>query len=189
LEQIHLGQDDIARLFDEHGARAFRYARAMGLSRADADDVVAESFLRVLRSREVFRGDAAFASWLFRIVRNQASDMARGESRRRDRQEAVAGQTLGSPGGPEGRKARPGSGPRRPDETAEGRETHAVIGEAIEALDPGQRAALSLVTAGELSYREAAEVEGTTSSAMAARVFRARQAVRKHLVEKGILEV
>ena len=42
---------------------------------------------------------------------------------------------------------------------------HAVIGEAIERLDPQQREALSLVTAGELSYREAAKVEGTTLAA------------------------
>ena len=176
MEWFHPGEDEIARLFDEHGVRAFRYARAMGLSQADADDVVAESFLRVLRSHEVFRGDAGFASWLFRIVRNQVSDMARGESRRRDRQEIVAGRAAGNT-------------PRSPDGTSEENEMHTAVAEAIETLDPEQRVALSLVTAGGLSYREAASVEGITSSALATRVFRARQAVRKHLVEKGILEV
>jgi len=189
LERTYLRRDDVAALFDEHGARAFRYARAMGLSRADADDAVAESFLRVLRSREEFRGDAAFASWLFRIVRNQVVDMARGESRRRGRQEAAVKRTFGWPGDPEGRPARIARNSRRPDEAAEDSEMRAVIGEAIEGLDPEQRMALSLVTGGGLSYREAASVEGTTASALAARVFRARRAVRRHLVDKGILEV
>ena len=92
MERVWLARNEVAELFDEHAARAFRYARAMGLSHADADDVVAESFLRVLRSRGAFRGDAEFPTWLFRIVRNQARDLTRASSRRRGRHEARAAQ-------------------------------------------------------------------------------------------------
>lgn len=169
------GRAETARLFDEHATRAFRYARAVGLSEADADDVVAESFLRVLRSRESFRGDAAFATWLFRIVRNQVLEFARSESRHRARHEAALERT------------RP-SVPDRPEYSAERKETHAAVAEALAALDTEERESLSLVTAGGLTYRKAAEVEGITPSALASRVFRARRALRERLVEKGILE-
>ncbi len=168
------GRAEIARLFDEHAVRAFRYARAVGLPHADADDVVAESFLRVLQSASAFRGDATFATWLFRIVRNQVLDFFRSESRRRNRYEAAAGQAATSvPGGP--------------DRIAERKETHAAVAEALAALDSEERESLSLVTAGGLTYREAAEVEEITPSALASRVFRARRVLRDRLVEKGIL--
>lgn len=48
-----LGQDSAARtveLYERYATRAFRYARALGLSAVDAEDVVAESFLRILRT-------------------------------------------------------------------------------------------------------------------------------------------
>src|SRR5215212_6121528 len=34
------------------------------------DDLAQETFLRVLRHRETFRGDARFTTWVYRVARN-----------------------------------------------------------------------------------------------------------------------
>ena len=174
LEGVQPREDEVGRLFDEHAARAFSYARARGLSHADADDVVAESFLRAFLSRGSFRGEARFATWLFTIVRNQAVDVMRAESRRA-RHETAAGSRKGPP-------------PDGPERSARGKERHAAVAGALAALAAEDRAALSLVTAGGLSYREAAEVEGISLSALASRVFRARRGLRRHLSQRGVVE-
>ena len=174
MERAWLGQDEVGKLFDEHAARAFRYARALGLSHADADDVVAESFLRVLRSRGAFRGDAGFPTWLFRIVGNQVRDVTRASSRRGGRHEAWGARAQAVVTGV-------------PDGSAEEKETRGALAEALALLGPDERAALILVTAGELSYREAAAVEGVSATALASRVFRARRAIRKHLAALGLM--
>src|SRR3712207_9301856 len=48
------------------------YALALRMTRnaADAEDLTQESFIHVLRNVGSFRGEAAFSSWLYRLVGN-----------------------------------------------------------------------------------------------------------------------
>ena len=168
---------DAALLFDRYAQRAFRYARMMGLSEADADDVVAESFLKLLRGRGTFRAEADFFPWLVTIVRNATLNLLRGEQRRRARSKRLA----------EREEARRVSD--LPPEQLERRETLHAIENAIRKLPSEQRSALSLVTTGGLSYREAAKVEDVSEAALTSRVHRAREFLRRYLAEMGMLEV
>jgi RNA polymerase sigma-70 factor (ECF subfamily) len=57
------------------------YLRLRGVP--DADDIVGETFLRVVRHLERFEGDeSAFRSWVFTIARNLVVDAARKRDRR-----------------------------------------------------------------------------------------------------------
>ena len=172
----HHDQLEVAALFDEYAVCAFRYARAMGLNGSEADDVVAEGFLRVWRSWHKFGARADFSTWLYRIVRNLVMDMLRAESRRLNREQTAA-------------KLGPKPAPETPERQSEMKELRAEIETAIAALEPDRRSALLLVTAEGLSYHEAAAIEGISQSALAARVFQARRAIRTYLVERGLLEV
>src|SRR4051794_24183729 len=70
--------------------RLKRYAR--GLVGQDADDVVAEAWLQIVRDLAEFDGDwDAFRGWTTRIVRNRAIDHLRGAARRHDRAEPLDG--------------------------------------------------------------------------------------------------
>jgi RNA polymerase sigma-70 factor (ECF subfamily) len=61
--------------------RLLRYAR--GLVGQDADDVVAEAWLHIVRDLAGFQGDwDAFRGWTTRIVRNRAIDHLRSNARR-----------------------------------------------------------------------------------------------------------
>ncbi len=67
----------LAGIYELYGERIFRFCyRTLG-NRQDAEDVAAETFLRVLRKSNELRADAAFRTWIFRIARNLCIDKIR----------------------------------------------------------------------------------------------------------------
>ena len=73
------GQDEhaLAELSSLYGARiyqlAFRYMR----NHEDAEEVVQDVLLKVFRKIELFRGDSALSSWIYRITFNTAMSRLR----------------------------------------------------------------------------------------------------------------
>ncbi len=70
---MDLAPADFLQLFDEHHAPLFRFAYRMTGSRADAEDIVQECFLELLRPGCSY--DAArtpMRTYLFGVVRNQS---------------------------------------------------------------------------------------------------------------------
>src|SRR6266481_1709449 len=60
-----------------YGDRASRLARGITGNAQDAEEVVQDAFLSVIRRIDTFRGDATFGSWLYRIVANAAYQCCR----------------------------------------------------------------------------------------------------------------
>lgn len=74
-------QDAYAVLYDRHHYAAFRLARHLG-QRDDAEDVVAESFARMLDLLNRGKGpDQAFRAYLFTAVRHECGRRAKGRHR------------------------------------------------------------------------------------------------------------
>src|SRR5256884_2862548 len=63
------------RLVSTYGERAYRLASRMTGNREDAQEVVQDAFWTVIRKIDMFRREAAFGSWLYRIVANAACQM------------------------------------------------------------------------------------------------------------------
>ena len=59
-------------LVTTYGARAGRLAMRITGNAEDAEEIVQDAFLSVIRKIDTFRGDSAFGSWLYRIVANAA---------------------------------------------------------------------------------------------------------------------
>lgn len=51
-------------------------------SRAEAEEAVQETFLKIHRGARTYKGDAAFSSWIYRILLNTCHDIVRRRSRR-----------------------------------------------------------------------------------------------------------
>ncbi|MBL8729519.1 MAG: sigma-70 family RNA polymerase sigma factor [Planctomycetes bacterium] len=62
---------DVVRLVQSHQAEVWRYLRFLGASAELADDLVQETFLRLLRAPFEERTPAATAGWLRTVARNQ----------------------------------------------------------------------------------------------------------------------
>jgi len=70
------------RLFARHRRALFTYLLHDSGSRALAEDLFQEVFLRVIRGRERYQPDGSFRAWLFTIARNASTDQRRREALR-----------------------------------------------------------------------------------------------------------
>jgi RNA polymerase sigma-70 factor (ECF subfamily) len=118
-----------------------------------AEDVAQEAFLRAWRGLPRFRGEAAFGTWLYAIVRRVAADQVRRPTLATVPIDAVAALA----------DRRAGDPVLRGD-----------LEQAMVRLDPAQREAFLLVAVLGLTYQEVAAMTGTPVGTVASRVFRAR---------------
>jgi len=65
------------RWVDEHGDPLFRYALVRVRRREVAEDLVQETLLSAMRSREKFAGQSSERSWLFGILKHKINDYFR----------------------------------------------------------------------------------------------------------------
>lgn len=63
---------DINELVVEHSAAVFRLARSVVQDAALADDVTQETFIKVWKNLDGFRGESSMRSWILRIAHNTA---------------------------------------------------------------------------------------------------------------------
>ena len=74
-------QDEVLRLFAEEGASLYRFCRSLVRTRDEAEDVVQEAFLKLLRHLQG-RGDRRnLRAWLFTVAANGCRDRIRGRWR------------------------------------------------------------------------------------------------------------
>ena len=73
---------ELERLADRFAPAVYRLAYARTGSRADAEDVMQETFLRLLRARPELRDDEHAKAWLLRVAANCAGDLFRAPWRR-----------------------------------------------------------------------------------------------------------
>lgn len=147
----------------DHIDRLFRAAWALSGSRADAEDLVQETFAQVLAKPRRVRNENDIG-YLLTVLRNTFISSRRAAARRL-RPEALAdGFELADP-----------STATRPDLAAEAHEVFA----AIAGLPESFRDALVAVDVVGLSYAEAADHLGTKEATITSRLFRARAQVAR----------
>lgn len=147
----------LTELLDRHQAVLLRHARALVGEGGPFEDVVQETFLKLLERPpklppEVL-GDqplerAHLRSWLHKVTRNLCMDTLRSEVRRKVREEAVASTELAHDGRSSGASF------------AEGRDTRAAVERELAKLPGEQREVLVLRLLGDRSYKEIAEITG-----------------------------
>jgi RNA polymerase sigma-70 factor, ECF subfamily len=155
VEALRAGDEEtFRRLVREWHAPLLRVAQIFVPSRATAEEVVQETWLRVLRALDRFEGRSSLRTWVFRILVNTAKTRAQRDGRvipfsalqdaARMPEAAVDPDRFR----PEDDERFPGhwSAPPRdlPEERLLAAETREVIAQAIETLPPSQRAVISL---------------------------------------------
>jgi RNA polymerase sigma-70 factor (ECF subfamily) len=159
------------QLVDRHlrGIHAFAY-RMLG-SRAEAEEVAQETFLRLWQHAGRYVPQAKPSTWIYRIAHNLSIDRLR---RRREGASNVAPDDL------------PGS--ERPSGVFHERQLAQAVELALAALPERQRAAIGLVHYQGLSNAEAAEVMGVGVRALESLLARARRQLRDELAEHAPAE-
>lgn len=173
-------RDDDAGAFEE---LVLRYQdRLVGVldhlvgSRELAEDLAQEVFLRVYRARHSYKPQAKFATWLFTIANNVASNARRSAARRREvNLDARASGPLGARPFEQLVAAASGQMPARQLAHAEMRD---IVRAALETLNERQRMAVLLNKFEGMSYADIAATMELTPMAIKSLLTRARVNLR-----------
>jgi RNA polymerase sigma-70 factor (ECF subfamily) len=164
------GFGSLEELYARYSPSVLGFLRGRGVP--DAEDVVGEVFVSVVRSLDRFEGDEeAFRRWLFTIAHRRAVDAHRRQARRHEA--AVAPQELpeAAAGGADGADATVvedlGSSP---------------VGRALSRLTDDQRAVLLLRVVADLSVSDTAAVLDKPEGAVKTLHRRALAALRRALL-------
>lgn len=145
----------------------------------DAADMTQEAFLKVWKHLESFQFDSAFATWLYRLASNCCLDFLRSQKRRPTVSMTVENEEEG-----EQVMEIPDAQPT-PEEAAISNEEREQLHMAMAQLDDEQRQILTLRVVNDLSYHDIAEILKVKEGTVKSRLSRARENLRKKLLEIG----
>jgi RNA polymerase sigma-70 factor (ECF subfamily) len=163
----------LVALYERHHAAIFRFAYRLLDSRASAEDVVHDCFLDLVREpardsvSDFDPSRGTLRNYLYGMARHRAHRLFRRAAREQEFDD-VADE-------------------RRADEACEplarmlGEELSAVVRRAISSLPAAQRESLILFEYEELSLAEIGVIVGADVNAVKARLWRARQSLKKTL--------
>jgi RNA polymerase sigma-70 factor (ECF subfamily) len=77
-------QDAFGHLYEIYFERVYRYVRSLLKEYADAEDIVAEVFIKVMEALPRYREKGQFSAWLFRIARNETFNYIKKRKRKRE---------------------------------------------------------------------------------------------------------
>jgi RNA polymerase sigma-70 factor (ECF subfamily) len=141
-------------------------------------DLTQEIFIKVYRSLDRYRSEFKFSTWIYKIAHNAAVDHLR---RSATREQSLV---VGSDGDQFDLPIE--SGRLSPEQESEQRERRVEIETVVRALPSNYRELIILRHSQDLSYEEIVEVTGLPLGTVKNRLFRAREMMRHHFVEKGI---
>ena len=167
----------------EHMPALYAAAMRMTRNKADAEDLVQETYLKAYRAFNGFTEGTNLKAWLYRILTNTYINAYRAKKRRpeesdiNDLENFYLYRRLG---GLEGATA----GRSAEDEVLD-HFTETEVKEAIEALPEQFRMAVLLGDVEGFSYKEIAEILDVPIGTVMSRLHRGRRALQKRLYEFG----
>lgn len=158
------GTEYISHLFSEHGDEILRVCFLYLRNREDAEDAAMEAFSRALSNADNFRGNSQPRTWLMRIAINVCKDMLKSHTRRAN---------LGS--------APLEDIPAKDELSCQ--EDRLAVSSAISSLPTIYREAAVLHFYNGFTIKESAKIAGITQTAMAFRIKKAKELLKKLLGE------
>lgn len=153
-------------LFDQ----LYNFAHWLTKDRAEAEDLVQETYTKALRGFTSFQQGTNFRAWIYRILRNTFLTSRTG---------LKANVSLEFDDSSE-----PSAGPETPESILIERSQHALLQETLGDLPVNFREILLLCEVEEMSYQEIAETLGVPIGTVMSRLSRARKALREALQRK-----
>jgi RNA polymerase sigma-70 factor (ECF subfamily) len=146
-------------------------------NQAVAEELAQEVFLRVYRSRESYRAEAKFTTWLYRIATNLAVNHARDTRHER----AAQNVSLDAPDEENGMTPEVASKDLSVEQRLLSEERRAAIRKHVMDLPERQRLAVLMHKYQGMDYRQIGEVLKLSESATKSLLFRAYQTLREKL--------
>ena len=167
------------RLLEKYRKPIIHFMYRMVHNQAVAEELAQEVFLRVYRSRETYRAEARFSTWLYRIATNLGVNHARDTRHERTASTIYLDQADEDTGStPDVADLTPGAETRMVYD-----ERMAAIRDHVLALPERQRSAVLMHKYEGMDYKQIGEVLKLSESATKSLLFRAYQTLRDKLKE------
>ena len=156
-------------LINTYKERLYWHIRRIVLDHDDTDDVLQNTFIKVYRNIEGFKGESKLYSWLYRIATNEALSFIKTKSRKLGQsseavQEAMANQL-------------------ESDVYFEGDEIQLKLQQAIATLPEKQKLIFNMKYFDEMKYEEISEILDTSVGGLKASYHLAVKKIKSHLNE------
>ena len=174
------GDDEaFAQLMRDNEKRIYNLTLRMTGNPEDAMDLAQETFLNAWRGLKFFKGDSAFSTWVYRLASNACIDHLRRKKRRQDISAPMPAddEDDSQPDIPDERF--------QPEQELERQELRRAVAQGLEQLSEEHRQVLVMREINGLSYQEIADVLDLEAGTVKSRIARARNSLRKILVESG----
>jgi len=165
------------QLMRRHQQRIHRLAVHLLRDRAEAEDVMQETFIRAYRALARFDGRSEPYTWLYRIAVNLSLNALRSRKAHRTttqaddpRLDAIVAEKVSS---------------ADPPADAARRQLYAALAEGIDGLSETLRSTLILVCIDGRSHEEASVILGAPEGTIAWRVHEARRKLKEYMAERG----
>jgi len=175
LLSVREGSDEDVRravgiIFQRHKNRIYTLFLRMAIDSATAEDLLNETFLRLLRHARRYRPVAKVTTWLYRIAFNLALNEARRRSIRvhlslNPESESESLRIIDTIA----------SSAADPLENLSSAELESLVHEVLESMPPAYRAVLLLCDMEGLSYEEVGRILGLRPGTVGSRLCRARR--------------
>jgi RNA polymerase sigma-70 factor (ECF subfamily) len=162
------------RLYARHKGTVFRFVSRSAASKADAEEIFQEVWMKAIEARTRYEPRAKFTTWIYAIAHNRLVDLWR--------KKGIAVVPLG--GGADDDPPAidpPGDPAEEPFARVAGREALERFAAALEALPPAQREAFLLKEEADMSIAEIAQATGANEEAVKSRVRYATAKLREAL--------
>ena len=158
--------------YEAHGSAVYNYFRFLVRSPDDAEELTAETFLRVVRHASRYdEGKASARTWILRIAQNVMRDQWRTERRRKHLPvDSLRDLAIDAPSS---------------EERLIREEQVAQLLEGISALPEADQELISLRYSGGLDHREIASLLGIREAAVRTRLWRALGRLREMVEGEG----
>jgi RNA polymerase sigma-70 factor (ECF subfamily) len=195
VDRLRAGDEGaFARLVDQSQGAMLRVAGNYVATRAEAEEVVQETWLAVIQGLDRFEGRSTLKTWIFRILMNTAISHGRRERRSVPFSAAFDPATEPSepavaPGRfrpesdrhPGGWVAFPGSWAHLPEDRLLSGETMGIVEDALRHMPAAQREVLIMRDVQGMNHIEACNVLGVSATNQRVLLHRARGRVRRAL--------
>jgi RNA polymerase sigma-70 factor, ECF subfamily len=171
----------VAELAATYGPRIHQLALRYVKNWEDAEEVTQDVLLKVHRKIDLFRGDAALSSWIYRITFNTA--MSRLRSSRVSRQNEVRAADSSSADQPERAPAEPADWSSLADDEVMRGQMRAKLIASLAHVPPVYRIPVILRDIQGLSTEEASAVLHVKPQTLKSRLHRGRLLLREHLAD------
>ena len=163
----------LAILVEKYKRLVYRVAIRITKNHEDANDVMQDTFLKVYESIHSFRQDAAFETWLYRIVVNHATNLVKRRERRREFPLSAIGEMEVHPD-----LKRTADLANNPHLDAERKERQRWVTQAVNSLPLKQRTVVILHEFEGLTHPEIASILNCSEGTVRSRLHYARQKLK-----------